>query len=133
MSGDTTPPKQPVAYSSNRNDEGELTGHTVTIAPHQLDASITKFKHQSAHQGPTALIRTLQDAMLTDGDFGKIPDSGYVTNEVTGFIHKHTGVMSDMGHVLDDFVARVQAAAQLGYETDPETRRQAAWAQAHMR
>lgn len=125
------PPDKPVAYSYNTTYEGSTTGHSVTIAPGQLDGSISKFKSQMNGQGPTHLKRTLMDAMLATGDFGSIPQSPAIAQELQTFIMGHAAVMESMGGVLDDFVARVQAAAQLGYETDPETRRQMAWAKIH--
>ena len=133
MSGDPNTPHPPVAYSYDTTSNGETTGHTVTIAPGQLDASIKTFKEQASGQSPYALTQALHAALLTDGDFGKIPSSGVVADELDSFISDHVQVMSTMGDVLSDFVARVQAAAQLGYETDPETRRQLAWARAHER
>lgn len=130
MSGKHTP-QEPVAYSYNTTYKGEVTGHTVTIAPHQLDSSIKNFKDKTAGQGPTELTATLTAAMLSEGDFGTIPDSAAIAGELQAFINGHARVMESMGGVLDDFVARVQAAAQLGYQTDPETRRELAWAKIH--
>ena len=58
---------------------------------------------------------------------------GNRTVELLWLGRAHTDAMHRMGISIEDFVARVQAAAELGYETDPVTRQQAAFARAHQR
>jgi hypothetical protein len=66
------------------------------------------------------------DALVPRDAFGQLPSATTAYSQMADFVRGHAEQMQAMGVSLDDFVARVQAAAQYGYQVDPETRRIAA-------
>ena len=125
------------AYSTQvtyDTDTGYRTdGYSVVIKPGQLDAAIAKFSQGLANQGPAELAKTVMEALVDDAAFGQIPHAISASSELRKFVQDHADAMTRMGISVTDFVARVQAAAQLGYDADPATKAQAARAAAHMR
>lgn len=137
MGGHQLPP-EPAGYSTqiagNYDSGYHTTGYKqVIINPEQLDTSIQNFKKQLEGQSAHDLRNTLMQAVVDTAAFGNIPNAQHAVEELTNFVNDHANAMDAMGVSLADFIARVQAAAQLGYEADPETKRQAAFAQAHAR
>lgn len=101
-------------------------GYSVTITPQKLRDAVEPLQKKLAGQGMFELTQSLQQAIGAQGSFGHIPNAGDVENAVVQFITSHLETMHKMGISLSDFVARVQAAAQIGNEADPATRAAAA-------
>ena len=70
-------------------------------------------------------------AVVDPSAFGQIPNAETAFNTLQTFVTQHAEAMAQMGVSLADFIARVQAAAKLGYDADPATKAQAAYARAH--
>jgi hypothetical protein len=125
------------AYSTQvtyDTDTGYHTdGYSVVIKPDQLEASIAKFKQGLANQNAEQLTASVLDALVDAAAFGQIPHAISAYGELRQFVENHAGAMRQMGISVTDFVARVQAAADLGYQADPVTKAQAARAAGHMR
>lgn len=131
-------PPDPAGYSTQISGDYSSGYHTtgykqVIIDPEKLDKSIKQFHDQLAGQSPKDLRNTLMQAVIGSTAFGSIPNAEHAVAELTKFVSDHADAMDAMGVSLADFIARVQAAAQLGYDADPETQRQAAFARAHTR
>jgi hypothetical protein len=120
----------PHAYSTHLGGDYQsgytADGYNIVIDPDQLRSSIDTYKRGLAGMGPQDLITTVTNALIDSGAFGTLPNAATAFNEVQTFVKTHTSAMAQMGVSIEDFVARVQAAAELGYEADPETKRQAA-------
>jgi hypothetical protein len=101
-------------------------GYSVVINPGQLEDSIKKFRTALDGQGPRELSQAVMGSLVAQDAFGRLPNADSAYNEVLTFVQTHAAAMSEMGVSVADFVARVQAAADLGYEADPATRAQAA-------
>jgi hypothetical protein len=130
-------PDQPVAYSDRVSYDADTgyhaDGHQVVIKPDDLNDSIATFEKQLQGQNSRQLMQTLTDALGAADAFGQIPNADHAITEFTQFVQTHVEEMSKMSSkTLVEFIARVQAAAQLGYETDPATRAAAARAQRMM-
>jgi hypothetical protein len=127
MSGDD---KKPHAYSTQISGDSEsgyhADGYNVVIDPHALSASIDTYKSQLQGQGVNDLVRTMMTSLVPQDAFGKLPSASAAYSEMSDFVNSHAAQMRAMGVSLEDFVARVQAAAHYGYEVDPATRRIAA-------
>lgn len=131
MGGSHQPSGPPTAYSTRTiydQDHGWHTdGHKVVIDPHTLQQSVDFYKNQLQGKNANDLHQTLTDTMQAAAAFGKIPNSDHAMNELQKFIDSHVQEMAKMQDgTLVEFVARVQAAADLGYESDPATRAAAA-------
>ncbi|WP_073388078.1 hypothetical protein [Jatrophihabitans endophyticus] len=100
---------------------GTTDGYAVKIAPGDLDASIAQFRGALQHQNPIQMQTMLGEAMQVDAAFGDIPNATSAYGQLRDFVQSHLEAMQEMGVSLEDFVARVQAAAKLGYEADPAT------------
>jgi K+-transporting ATPase c subunit len=124
----------PRAYSTQLGyDYQKSDGYNVVIDPDKLQGSIEHYKQGLAGKSPQDLNNTIVEALIDSSAFGMLPNATSAYNEVRKFVSAHTSAMHDMGISLDDFVARVQAAANLGYEADPVTKQRAAFARAHER
>lgn len=127
----------PRAYSTQLDgsyDSGyHADGYNVVIEPGQLEESIRTYKRGLGGLGPTDLNTTIVNALIDAGAFGDLPNATSAYQELFTFVQNHMDAMRQMGVSLDDFVARVQAAADLGYQADPVTQRQAAFLRAHAR
>lgn len=126
-------PDVPAAYSDRvtYDDSGyHADGYRkVIIDPSTLQNSVETFKKQLQGQNASQLAQTLSDALGAADAFGRIPNAGHANAELTNFITSHANEMAKMQDgTLVEFIARVQAAAQLGYESDPATRAAAAQA-----
>lgn len=135
MGGQQQPPV-PAGYSTQIGGDYTSGYHTtgykqVIIDPDTLTSSINQFRKQLDGQGPTQLKQTLQQAMVDGSAFGSIPNAQHAVDQLTKFVTDHADAMEAMGVSLADFIARVQAAAQLGYDADPVTKQEAAYARAH--
>ncbi|MDT4989007.1 MAG: hypothetical protein QOI74_3101 [Micromonosporaceae bacterium] len=120
----------PRAYSTQVGWDSQhgyhADGYNVVINPGQLADSVKQFRGGLEGQGPADLIKTVTDSLVAAEAFGQLPNAGAAYDEVRRFVHDHATAMSEMGVSVADFVARVQAAADLGYQADPATRNQAA-------
>lgn len=135
MGGNQSPP-DPAAYSTQMGGNPDAGYHTtgyrkIIIDPRTLDKSIGDFREKLKGQNTNELRQTLLTAMIDSSAFGRIPNAEHAAAELTRFVNEHADAISQMGESLADFVARVQAAAQLGYDADPETQARAAAARAH--
>jgi hypothetical protein len=134
MGGNDTPPR---AYSTQVDGDYssgyQSTGYNVVIAPDELKKSIDTYRAQLANQSPEQLVQTLASALVSSDAFGKLPNAMSAVSQVRTFVDSHVTAMKTMGVSIEDFIARVQAAADLGYEADPVTKQRAAFAQAHQR
>ncbi|HZC69205.1 MAG TPA: hypothetical protein VE442_00785 [Jatrophihabitans sp.] len=135
MGGNQQPP-EPAGYSTQMGGNYDSGYHTtgyrqVIIDPRTLDESINGFRKQLDGQSPRELMDTLTNAVVDSGAFGQIPNAEKAYSELKKFVSDHVEAMTSMGVSLADFIARVQAAAQMGYDADPVTRQQAAAARAH--
>lgn len=135
MGGHQQPP-EPAGYSTQIGGDYSSGYHTtgykkIIIDPKTLEQSIETF-HKGLHgQSTNELKQTLHEAVIDSSAFGLIPNADAAYNELKRFLDDHADAMSAMGVSLSEFVARVQAAANLGYEADPVTRQRAAYARAH--
>lgn len=131
---DANPPR---AYSTQLGGDYEsgyrADGYNIVIDPSQLKKSIEKHRHELTESGTKDINATIVSTLIDLGAFGELPNASVAYNEVMTFVQTHTSAMSQMGISVEDFVARVQAAAELGYEADPVTRQRAAFARAHQR
>jgi hypothetical protein len=126
----------PRAYSTNTGwytDRYKTDGYNVVIDPDNLQGSIDEFKRGLAGKSPDDLNNTIVASLIDSSAFGQLPNAESAYSEVLKFVKEHTSAMSAMGISLEDFVARVQAAAKLGYEADPVTKQRAAFLRAHER
>jgi hypothetical protein len=127
----------PHAYSTQLRGDYQsgyrADGYNVVIDPDTLKASIDKHRAELTGAGTQDMNTTIVNVLIESGAFGDLPNAGSAYNEVFAFVQSHTEAMHRMGVSLEDFVARVQAAAELGYESDPVTKQQAAYARAHQR
>jgi hypothetical protein len=127
MSGDEN---RPHAYSTQLSGDSEsgyhADGYNVVIDPHALSESIETYKSQLQGKNLNDIVRTMMDSLVPQDAFGQLPSATAAFSEMKEFVSSHAQQMRAMGVSLDDFVARVQAAAQYGYQVDPETRRIAA-------
>jgi hypothetical protein len=122
-------PAPPSAYSTRTtygSDGWRTDGHRVVIDPGTLQASVNTFREQLQGQSSAQLTQTLFEALGAANAFGDVPNAAQATVQLQQFVNSHAAEMAKMQDgTLVEFVARVQAAAQLGYETDPVTRRAA--------
>jgi hypothetical protein len=127
MGGNDNAPK---AYSTQLGGDYETgyraDGYNVVIDPDKLQASIDNYRQDLRGQNPADLISTVTNALIAQGAFGVLPHAAAAYTEVRNFVRTHAEAMSQMGISLEDFVARVQAAADLGYQADPVTKQEAA-------
>jgi hypothetical protein len=133
--GGHQPPPTPAGYSTQVGGDYSSGYHTtgykqVIIDPDTLQSSIDDFRKKLDGQSPRQLVDTLTNALIDPSAFGQIPNASAAYEQVRKFVDDHAAAMSKMGVSLADFVARVQAAAQLGYESDPATKAAAAYARA---
>jgi hypothetical protein len=128
-------PAPPHAYSTQLGGDYQsgyrADGYNVVIDPDQLRTSIDTFRQGLQGKDTGTLIETITTAMVGQDCFGQLPNAPSAFSEVHEFVQNHALAMREMGISLEDFVARVQAAADLGYQADPETKRQAAAAARH--
>lgn len=124
------PPKGYSTTTSYGNDGYSTDGYAVVINPDQLGAAVAQFRKGLDGKNTRDLSDTLNQALIDSSAFGQIPNAEKAHGELQKFVHTHLEAMSKMGISLADFVARVQAAAQLGTEADPVTKAQAARAAA---
>jgi hypothetical protein len=130
MGGSDSNPGDPRGYSTqlggNYENGYHADGYSVVIKPDQLTQSINQFKSALTKQNPEQLSNTLLNALIESSAFGSLPNAESAYAELQKFVTAHANAMSEMGISLSDFVARVQAAADLGYQADPVTREEAA-------
>lgn len=126
----------PRAYSTQLGGDYQggyhADGYSVVIKPDQLTAAVNKFRSGLQDKSPADLNATLLSALVDEGAFGQLPNAQSAFGQVREFVQSHAHAMSEMGVSLADFVARVQAAADLGYQADPVTKAEAAMRHGHM-
>src|SRR5438067_13212939 len=125
--GGHRPPPEPAAYSTqivgNYSSGYQTSGYKqVIIDPDTLNASIEEFRRKLDGQSPRQLVDTLVGAVVDPSAFGQIPNAETAFNTLQTFVTQHAEAMAQMGVSLADFIARVQAAAKLGYDADPATK-----------
>lgn len=118
----------PHGYSTRVGSGYGTDGYSVKIDPATLRKSVDTFRKQLAGKSTQELTDTARSALIAEGAFGSIPNALGAAEELRRFVNEHAHAMQQMGISLADFVAHVQAAAEIGYEADPATKQAAALA-----